>query len=71
MEKCGTAGQATDDNIIRRMRFACRKTKATDIHSEYVKLLACQLQQRLCESASVLNYRYTVRLVVINKNFHL
>ena len=23
MEKYGTAGQATDDNIIGRMRFAC------------------------------------------------
>jgi len=23
VEKYGTAGQATDDNIIRRMRFAC------------------------------------------------
>jgi hypothetical protein len=22
-EKCGTAGQATDDDIIRSMRFAC------------------------------------------------
>jgi hypothetical protein len=30
VEKYGTAGQATDDNIIRRMRFACRVTKATD-----------------------------------------
>jgi hypothetical protein len=32
-EKYGTAGQATDDNIIRRMRFACWITKATDTHS--------------------------------------
>ena len=31
MEKYGRAGQATDDNIIRRMRFACCITKATDI----------------------------------------
>jgi hypothetical protein len=30
------AVQATDDNIIRRMRFACWITKATIIHSEYV-----------------------------------
>jgi hypothetical protein len=28
--------QATDDNIIRRMRFACWVTKATDAHSEYI-----------------------------------
>jgi hypothetical protein len=30
-----TAGQATDDNIIRRMRFACWITKTTDTHLEY------------------------------------
>jgi hypothetical protein len=30
VEKYGTARQATDDNIIRRMRFECRITKATD-----------------------------------------
>jgi hypothetical protein len=35
VEKHGTAGPATDDNIIRRMRFACWMTKATDTHSEY------------------------------------
>jgi hypothetical protein len=33
VEKYGTARQATDDNIIRRMRFACRITKATDTRS--------------------------------------
>ena len=40
MEKYGTAGQATDDNIIQRMRNACWITKATDTHSEYVILTA-------------------------------
>jgi hypothetical protein len=39
-KKYGTAGQATDDNKIRRMRFACWITKATDTHSEYVLLIA-------------------------------
>jgi hypothetical protein len=38
-KKYGTAGQATDDNIIRRMRFACSITKATDTHSEYLILI--------------------------------
>jgi hypothetical protein len=33
VEKYGTARQATDENIIRRMRFACWITKATDTHS--------------------------------------
>jgi len=32
VEKYGEAGQATDDNIIRRMRFAGWITKATNIH---------------------------------------
>jgi hypothetical protein len=30
VDKNGKAGQATDDNIIRRMRIACCITKATD-----------------------------------------
>ena len=36
MEKCCTAGQATDDNTTLRMRTPCWITKATDTHSEYV-----------------------------------
>ena len=42
MRQCGntgTARQATDENIIKRMRFVCWITKATDTHSEYVILL--------------------------------
>jgi hypothetical protein len=34
--KYGRAGQATVDNIIRRMCIAYRITKATDTYSEYV-----------------------------------
>ena len=45
MEKYGTAGQATDDNIIRRMRFARWSMKATNTHSEYVILFAFPRQQ--------------------------
>jgi len=47
VEKYVTARQATDNNIIWRMRTACWITKAMDIHSEYVILIALQLQQRL------------------------
>ena len=39
MEKCGTAGQTTYGNTIRRMRFTCWITKTTDTHSEYALLL--------------------------------
>ena len=30
MQKCGRARQATDDDIVRRMRIACWVTNATD-----------------------------------------
>jgi hypothetical protein len=40
VEKYGRARQATDDNIIRRMRFARWITNATETHSEYVTVIA-------------------------------
>ena len=63
MEKYGRAGQATDDNIIRRMRFACWITKATDTHSEYVILIAFLRLQWLRERAPMLRYTFTACLV--------
>ena len=39
MGKQGTARQDKHDNILRRMRFTCWITKATDTHSEYVILI--------------------------------
>ena len=63
MEKCGRARQATDDNIIRRMRFAFWMAKATDTHSEYVIHTAFPRQQWLRERASVLRYMYIACLV--------
>jgi hypothetical protein len=54
VEKYCTARQATDENIIRRMRFACWITKATDTYSEYVILIAFPWQQWLRERASML-----------------
>ena len=41
-EKYDRARQVTDDNIIRRMRFACWINKSTDAHSEYVMIIAFQ-----------------------------
>ena len=38
MGKYGTAGQATDDNIKRRVRITCRINTATNTHSAYVIL---------------------------------
>ena len=43
MEKYDTVTQSTDYSIIRRMRFACCITKATDTHSEYVILIALSM----------------------------
>jgi len=54
VENCCGAGQATDDNIIRRMRVACWVNKVTDTHSEYVILIPLPQQQGLRESASIL-----------------
>jgi hypothetical protein len=64
VEKCGRADQATDGNVIRRMRFALCITKATDTHSEYVILIAFPWRQWLRERASVLRYTYISRLVL-------
>jgi hypothetical protein len=40
VEKYGSAGQATDGNIIRRMCFACWINKATNTHSKYLIFIA-------------------------------
>jgi hypothetical protein len=63
VEKYGTARQATDDNIIRRMRIACWISNATDTHSEYVILIAFPRQQWLRERSSMLRYTCIARLV--------
>jgi hypothetical protein len=53
VEKYGGTRQATDDNIIRRMRLACLITRIIDRHSDYVILIAFELQQCLRERACV------------------
>jgi hypothetical protein len=65
-KKYGRAIRATDDNIIRRMRFACWITKATDTHSEYVILIAFPRLQWLRERATMLRYTYIACLVLCN-----
>ena len=56
MDKYDRAGQATVDNKIRRMRFACWTPKATNTNSEYVIHIAFPLQQWLNERASILRF---------------
>jgi hypothetical protein len=65
MEKYVRVGQATDGNIIRRMRIACWITKVTDTHSEYVTLTAFPRQMWLRERASMLRYTHIACLVLI------
>ena len=64
MEKYGTAGRVTDDNITSRMRFACWLTKDTDTQSEYVILITFPPQTRLGERTLLLCYTYIVCLVL-------
>ena len=47
MAKCSKAKQATNDNIIQRMRFAYRTSKGTDKHTEYEMLIAFARHQWL------------------------
>jgi len=64
VEKYGTAVEATDDYIIRRIGFAYWIPKATNTHSEYVMLIAFPLQQWLHERASMLRCTYIASLVL-------
>jgi hypothetical protein len=68
VEKYGGARQATDENIIRRMRFACWVTKATDTCSWNV-ITAFPRQQWLRERASLLRTRTLPLLFYQNKAF--
>jgi len=65
IEKYCRAGQATDGNIIRRMRISCCAPKAIDTHSEYVIFTAFSSQQWLHERASILRYTYIAHLVIL------
>ena len=67
-EKMCRARQATDENVIQRVRFACWMTKPTPpphthTHSEYVIHLALAWQQCLRERASMLRHTAVVCLV--------
>jgi hypothetical protein len=51
VEKYGGDSQATDGNIIRRMRFASWITKGTETHSKPVIFIVFSQQQWLRERA--------------------
>jgi hypothetical protein len=54
VEKYGRARQATDNDIIRRMRIEFWIAKTTDMYSEFVILFAFSWQRWLRERASIL-----------------
>ena len=58
MEEYFRAGQAKDDDTIRRKRIECWISKATNTHSEYVLLFTFQRQKSLRERAKVSRYTY-------------
>ena len=62
MEIPNTGGQATDDNIIRRMRIGSWITNATNTLIIY-SIIAFLLQQLLHERVSMLRYTYIACLV--------
>jgi hypothetical protein len=71
MEKYGTARQATENNVIRRMRFACWITRAADTHSEHVILIYFPRQQLLRERASLLRiYVHCPSCVIFVQIYH-
>ena len=57
--------QATDDDIIRRMRVAYWIPETSDTHSEYVRVIIIAFLQQhwLHDGASVLRYTYIASLV--------
>jgi hypothetical protein len=63
VEKYGRSRQATVDNIIWNMHFACWLTKATDTHSEYVIFIAFPGQQWVCEHGHNGNFIFTSPLL--------
>ena len=65
MEKCDRARQATDGDIIRRMRFACWITKATYTYLLYIIHTAFPRQKWLRERASMLRHTYIARLLTV------
>jgi len=69
MEKHGRTTQATDDNIIRRMGFACWVKKVTDKHPEYVILIVFPWQQYLRDPFYCYFYTYSVCLVIVKLCF--
>jgi len=68
VKKYGTARQATDDNIVRRMRFAFWENKATNTNQKNAEIIALRWQQWLRERVLYLLYNAYVAWLVIFQN---
>jgi hypothetical protein len=68
VEKYGRGGQATDEVIIRRVRFASLQIKTTETHSEHVILIALQSYNRDCASTLRLSTLPIYFTTVLNCN---
>jgi len=66
VEKFGIVGQAIDDNIIRSL--ACRITKVTGTHSEYVILIAFSLDSGYANESRC--YTYIASFINLQNNIH-
>jgi hypothetical protein len=64
VEEYGRAREATDNNIIRRMRIAGWIPKATNTYTEYVIFIVFPLQQRLHLRASILRCTCTLPVLL-------
>jgi hypothetical protein len=53
VKKCGGAGETTDDNIKRSMRFTYCINKTTGTHSEYLIFVTFSRQKWFRERASI------------------
>ena len=58
MERYSKAGEAIDENILRRIGFKRWISKATNTHSLYVILVSFSRRQWLRQCVSVLRYTY-------------
>jgi hypothetical protein len=68
MEKHGIARQATDDSIIRRMRFAYGFANTTDTHSEFLYLLLFHGNHGYANAPQCYVYTYTAFLFIYISN---
>jgi len=71
VQKYGTLGQTTVDNVLWCTCFARWISKAVDTHPEYVILIAFPLQQWLCKHTLLLCYMYIACLLFMLLNVFL